>query len=169
MSIIPRKNETEAAMAILESEIPLLDGEGNPVVDDSGAPVLVPAYDDAASRAKALVRAIGTELAKREAYLIIPPDGALAWGPYYTSAQAVRAWEKEIGPATNGAARIARSFPWNPPQEAERAGLCVCGHAPEQHVVKNLRGGKTSAPAECGICEVKKGDNPCPQYQRRTA
>ena len=99
MSIIPRKNETEAAVAILEAEIPLLDGEGNPVVDDSGAPVLVPAYDDAASMAKALVRAIGTELAKREAYLIIPPDGALAWGPYYTSAQAVRAWEKEMGPA----------------------------------------------------------------------
>lgn len=150
VSISPRANETAAVAAVLE--------------DDT--------HPDAESMAKAVVRALGAELAKRDAYLIVVPDGAFCYGPYFTEAQAVKAWTTQVGPATGGQARIVRSFAWGETEAGTAtAGTCVCGHQPEQHRVKPLRGGKMSAPMECGACaaSVRKGaENRCPQYERRT-
>lgn len=150
-TLSPRANETETVVALLESD----------------------EHTDAASLAKAIVRALGAELARRDAYLIVEPGGSFAYGPYWTEGQARKAWEKEIGPASHGAARIVRSFPWGQTEAVVAETVCECGHQPAQHVVKNRRGGKTGPPAECGVCaqSVKKGArNDCAKYtERKTA
>ena len=89
-TLTPRANETAAVHAILES------GE----------------YDDAESMAKALVRAVGTELSRRDAFLVVIPDGMFVYGPYWTAGQAQKAWEQQIGSSFAGRGRIAHSFSW---------------------------------------------------------
>ena len=120
--------------------------------------------------ARAIVTAVAKRIARRELYLLLPPDGALAWGPYWTESEVRKAWETEVGPATGGQARFFRSYPFSPFEQAvDDSGACTCGHAKEQHVVKNLRGGKLSAPGECGVCPAngRKGTpNPCKNYER---
>lgn len=86
----PRATEVAAVQQILEDE----------------------SYDDAAAMSKAIVRAVGTELSKRDAFLVVVPDGMFVYGPYWTANQAKTAWEKEIGPNFAGGGRIAHSFSW---------------------------------------------------------
>jgi hypothetical protein len=145
--MIPRKNETDAVQAILESED----------------------YETPADMAKAVVRALADELLKRELHVIVPQHGAQGWGPYWTRTEAERAWRKEIGAAEVGPAGLLRVFPWAPPEAVVQSTKpCSCGHAAEQHVIKQDRRGKATGPYECGVCpaNVKKGTaNPCPRFE----
>jgi hypothetical protein len=145
--VIPRKNETDAVQAILESED----------------------FDSAADMAKAVVRALADELLKRELHVIVPQHGAQGWGPYWTRTEAERAWRKEIGAAEVGPAALLRVFPWAPPEAVVQSTKpCSCGHAAEQHVIKQDRRGKTTGPYECGVCakSVRKGaENACQRFQ----
>ena len=145
--MIPRKNETDAVQAILESED----------------------YETPTDMAKAVVKALADELLKRELHVIVPQHGAQGWGPYWTRTEAERAWRKEIGAAEVGPAGLLRVFPWAPPEAVVQSTKpCSCGHAAEQHVIKQDRRGKTTGPYECGVCpaNVKKGtSNPCPRFE----
>jgi hypothetical protein len=50
-------------------------------------------------------------------------------------------------------------------EDAAVSGACVCGHQPENHVVKNVRGGKISKPAECGTYNTRKQKCGCSNYE----
>jgi hypothetical protein len=147
--VIARKNEVDAVLAVLLA------------TDDEGFPL----YDDEASMAKQIVKALAAELAKREHYAIVPRGAGYGYGPYHTAKEAEKAWTKEIGASFTDRAALLRVFPWSPPV-VEEAGpkTCDCGHQPEQHVVKNQRGGKMSSPKECGVRAC-----PCSQYARSAA
>lgn len=154
--MIPRKNEVDAVVAVITA------------TDDDGEPL----YDDEQAMAKQIVKAVAAELDARERYAIVPAGAGFGYGPYWTATEAARAWRKRVGASFEGGAALLRVFPW-PPDEigGSRAGVCECGHGPEQHVTKAQRGGKPGAPKECGACaaSVKKGaTNECQNY-RRTA
>ena len=128
--MIPRKPEIDAAVAVLESED----------------------FETPADMARAIVKAVAGELARREHYAIVPQGAGFAYGTYWTTTEAERAWKREVGASFDGPAALLRVFPWSPPEAADTTlATCVCGHQPENHVVKNQRGGKTSAPRECGV------------------
>ena len=137
MSLSPRKNETDAVVAILESG----------------------AYDDAVDMAKAIVRSLGTELARRETFVVFPPNAPHGHGPFWTQTEAERAWTKEIGAHFSGAGRLLRTFPWEP--KADELAACECGHEREIHVIRGPKN-KPGKPTDCGVLLRKTKDSKCP-------
>jgi len=137
MAISPRKNETDAVVAILESG----------------------AYDDARQMAAAVVRALGQEFARRETFVVFPPNAPYGCGPYWTQTEAERAWTKEIGAHFSGSGRLLRTFPWEP--KADELAACECGHTAKQHVVPGPKN-KPGKPSECGVFTAKRKDSRCP-------
>ncbi len=146
MGLTPRANEVSTVSAILDSD----DFE---TVDDMS---------------RAVVRALGAELSRRETYMIVPGHTPYAYGPYWTVKEAERAWTAHLGPALGGEARLLRSVSWNRDEGSVQATDCECSHAVEQHVVRNLRGGKVSGPTDCGVF-VRREKCPCKGYTRRSA
>ena len=139
--ISPRSNETAAVVEILES------GD----------------HDDAASMAKAIVKAVAEQLQRRETFVIFPPDCPFGYGPYWSETDAARAWKKEIGSSFTGQARLLRAFSWSVQPELN-AG-CECGHVKEQHVIPGPKN-KPGKPSQCGL--IHRGEQcPCPSFSPR--
>lgn len=144
VAISPRANETAAVVAILE--------------DDS--------HNDARSMAAAIVRAVATELSRRELFVVFPPNAPYGVGPYWTETEAGRAWTKEIGAHFTGDGRLLRTFPWEP--KPDELASCECGHTAQQHVVPGPKN-KPGKPSECGVYRNGRKDSrcPCASYQPR--
>lgn len=126
--MIPRASEVSAAVAVLDSED----------------------YDTVQDMAKALVKVVAGELLKRETFVLVPNGTPFGYGPLFSAKDAEKAWRTEIGASYSAGAALVRVFPWSPPEIEKRGGVCACGHRVENHVVKNVRGGKTGRPIECG-------------------
>jgi hypothetical protein len=133
--ISPRASEVEAAVAVLTA------------TDEAGEPL----YDDEKALAKALIKTIAAELEKRETYTLVPRGVPFGYGPYWSETDAHRAWKKDIGASFDDGAALVRVFPWSPKEIEQAGGTCECKHDVHMHVVKNVRGGKTGRPIECGI------------------
>ena len=152
--MIPRASEIEAAVAVLtavdEREfLKELTAEGEAILvpnPDFGEP----AYDDEKALGKALVKAIADELTKRETFVLVPRGVPFGYGPHWSEKDAEKAWAKEIGASFDDGAALVRVFPWAPKEIEQVSGTCSCGHDVHLHVVKNVRGGKTGRPIECG-------------------
>jgi hypothetical protein len=108
--ISPRKNETDAVVAILED----------------------PGYDGPGPMAKAIVKALATEFQQRPWYAVAhrfgKGDQGINLGPFPGRPDAER-YRKAI--ATGETVVV----PLHPPvlAEADEAGVCRCGHAKELH------------------------------------
>jgi hypothetical protein len=115
-TILPRKNEVEAVLSILESD----------------------EYDDAVSMAKQIVKALGAELGRRETFAVTrglaSDDLRVAFGPYYSQGQALK-----VAGAARGIGLVAHVVKVNPADEAvptdvESVGKrCKCSHPKELH------------------------------------
>ena len=116
MTLLPRKNEVDLVLSILES-------------DD---------YDDASAMSKAIVKALGAELAKRETFAVsrglASDDFRSAHGPFYSQGQAIK-----VAQANRDIGLHASVVKVNPaseavPSEPEAIGKrCKCGHPKELH------------------------------------
>lgn len=134
MAITPRKHETDAVVEILESG----------------------AFDDPGQMAAAIVKRVAQLIQERDGkdgvglYLVVL-EGA-PFGPFYTAGDAER-WVAEAWEGLRLRGRVLRL--WTPTTYAlvgkheNRAAVCGCGHAKEQHVEKKK--GPKIQHAECGV------------------
>lgn len=154
MNLTPRANETAAVVAVLTA----VDADGNPV------------YDDETAMAKAAIKALGVELGKRDWYVMpygLPGEpGGVNYGPFATRAELSRfAGRQPEG--EHGAVLVLGPDRPRGAGDDEVNRICVCGHVAEIHVVKNIRGGKVSAPGVCGRYNTRKQKCECNQYEAR--
>ena len=133
MPFSPRGNETKAVLDLLESD----------------------EFDSAEKMAKAIVSAVAGQLAQRRTFIIVPKGAAFGYGPYWSEADAGKAWREEIGSSFSGTAALLGANPWAPKDEIVPG--CACSHQKEQHVLR----GKNNTPSECSVCE-------CRSYTKRT-
>jgi hypothetical protein len=111
-------------------------------------------YDDETAMAKACIAALAAELSRRDWYVMpwsLPGEGGgVNYGPFATLTELRRA--AGAMPAGEHKAVLVLGPDRSRTHDSQLvSGACVCGHQPEQHVVRNVRGGKVSKPAECGI------------------
>jgi hypothetical protein len=117
--------------------------------------------------AAACIRALGPELSKRDFYVMawsLPgEDGGVNYGPFATLAELQR-HAKQMPAGQHTAALVLGPDRPRAGDDSAVSGECACGHQPENHVVRNVRGGKTSKPAECGVYTARRKKCPCTSY-----
>jgi 2,4-dienoyl-CoA reductase-like NADH-dependent reductase (Old Yellow Enzyme family) len=145
MALTPRKNELDAVIGILESD----------------------EYETPAEMARAVVKAVGAELSKRDAFGVaigLRTDSTrLAHGPYFTILEAKRvAKEAEarglvsyIAPLLGAANALTEEVEATHKQ-------CVCGHPQALHGSSIKPKAVTSI--GCGVYDRQKTKCPCKGY-----
>lgn len=148
MKLTPRREEIAAVAAVLDSD----------------------EYETVQEMARAAIKALAVELGKRDWYVMpwsLPGEGGgINYGPFATAAELRRF----AGTLPSGGHRAVLVLGPDRPRgtdDAEvHAGTCRCGHGQHNHVVKNVRGGKTSAPGECGVYSARNQRCPCTIYEQ---
>lgn len=121
-------------------------------------------YEDMAAAVLQLAADLFSERRTRALLVKFPQDDdGLVYGPYYHADDVKKASQK----AQEAGLETRSGVLWPPARWEEEEAVrtaCVCGHEKEQHVVKQLRGGATSPPQNCGVFNNKKKCD-CTNYQ----
>lgn len=145
MKLTPRSNEVAAVKAVLLSD----------------------EFDDETAMAKACIQALAAELSRRDWYVMpwrLPgEDAGVNYGPFATLTELRRA-AGTMPDGEHGAVLVLGPERPRAYDSETVSGSCVCGHQPELHVVRNIRGGKVSKPAECGVYTSRKTKCGCENY-----
>lgn len=103
-------------------------------------------YINAEALAYAVLKEAAEIVASRHLWAVRPAGHPVWWGPYWTLAQAEKAWETEIGPVigAEGVGEVARVAPWpDDPTPPTRKGhpreVCTCGHPRWHHTTEGKR------------------------------
>lgn len=117
-------------------------------------------YADAPALAYAVLKEAADIIADRHLFVLwsrTHPD--VGWGPFYTEAQAEKAWRMEVGPVlgTEGGTML-RVAPWpaTPPKHEDKdyhpKAPCICGHPRWKHTNTGKRSycGNRKDGCKCG-------------------